>query len=70
MELLDLTDAEELLLVAGQGLSHGKLVLVLWADRLAFGGTTSAMDITHSQLLPSWRQMRRAVLQEEARAVR
>ena len=68
MELLDLTDAEELLLVAGQGLPHGKLVLILWAGKLARGITP--MDITHSQLLPSWRQMCRAVLQEEARAVR
>ena len=55
MELLDLADAEELLLVAGQGLSHGKLVLILWAGRL-FSGPT--MDITHSQLLPAWGQMR------------
>ena len=67
MELLDLTDTEELLLVAGQGLSHGKLVLILWAGRL-FSGPT--MYITHSQLLPAWGQMRRAVLQEETRAVR
>ena len=67
LELLDLADAEELLLVAGQGLSHGKLVLVLRAGSLVWG---PAMDITDSQLLPAWGQMRRAVLQEETRAVR
>ena len=67
LELLDLADAEELLLVAGQGLSHGKLVLILWAGSLVRGPT---MDITYTQLLPAWGQMRRAVLQKEARAVR
>ena len=59
LKLLDLANAEKLLLVASQGLSHGKLVLVLRAGSLVWG---PAMDITDSQLLPAWGQMRRAVL--------
>ena len=53
--------------MASQGLSHGKLVLILRAGSLVRGPT---MDITYTQLLPAWGQMRRAVLQKEARAVR